>query len=734
MLSVFLFHLQPRLLPGGFLGVDVFFVISGYLITGIIARENHLGTFSLTHFYARRVKRIFPALFVLLALSSLVAILLLLPETYVNYMKSARYASGQLSNFFFAQTVGYFEEGFFGQPLLHTWSLGVEEQFYLIWPLLIYICYRISQRRQISNWANPPNVIEPRKNLLERNSGAVQADSTGDTTLNSDVGVFLLLLFIASYGLCWHIAGTNANHAFYMFYTRAFEFCIGGFLALGMVRQTGSKALQWLIGWVGLVMIIGSFLLVRQEFIGGSFLRYGTIITCLGTGMLIYCSDSKGMVNKILANRLPASIGKISYSLYLYHWPIIIFWKQYSGDDTLGLATCLSIITAAFILSILSYRFVEQPARKAMLPDRWLLSSALMIIIVFAVSFRVLEEAGIAPWRITQYTNTQSSSDSYSPSCPKRFENGVRVFDCSAEQTLPRPTLALVGDSHSAHYFRAVSEWARHNNYAFKYLGIPGCPMLVGDIAIRSLFDDKHAGQCAKALPKFVQTIVEDPAVELVVIAQRFDLFHDGVSFESENPLMLFLDSTGKPINDHTEYYLKQLQETVKALKDNGKKVILAGQVPLFKNVKECDWQPRLMKGVDWKEVCSYDQDFIRIWQQQSRSFIQEFAEENQVIYFDPFPYFEEPLKNGFNLYNDTDHLSNKGRLYLEPDFSKVLDQARAGTIRDSELRKRITVGLNSHGLPPSSRVLINKKIKERQKCMLIKFERELFLSSLSAR
>ena len=142
MLSVFLFHLGPDFLPGGFLGVDVFFVISGYLITGIIVRESLLGTFSFSHFYARRVKRIFPALFVVLLLATLIATFLLTPETYVNYMKSGRYAAAQLSNLFFMQNVDYFEEGFSGQPLLHTWSLGVEEQFYLVWPLIIYLCFR----------------------------------------------------------------------------------------------------------------------------------------------------------------------------------------------------------------------------------------------------------------------------------------------------------------------------------------------------------------------------------------------------------------------------------------------------------------------------------------------------------------------------------------------------------------------------------------------------------------
>ena len=192
MLSVFLFHLQPSLLPGGFLGVDVFFVISGYLISGIIVRENHLGTFSLTNFYGRRVKRIFPALFVVLALASVPATFLLTPETYVRYMQSARYASGQLSNFFFAQKVGYFEEGFSGQPLLHTWSLGVEEQFYLVWPLLLLLAVRFLPGRI--------------------------------------VGISILVLGIASFALSYVWTTELPEWAFFSPLTRAWELAAGALI------------------------------------------------------------------------------------------------------------------------------------------------------------------------------------------------------------------------------------------------------------------------------------------------------------------------------------------------------------------------------------------------------------------------------------------------------------------------------------------------------------------------
>ncbi|NNK56573.1 MAG: acyltransferase [Desulfofustis sp.] len=658
VLSVFLFHLQPSLLPGGFLGVDVFFVISGYLITGIIVRENHLGTFSLSNFYGRRVKRIFPALFVLLALASVFATFLLTPETYVRYMQSARYASGQLSNFLFAQKVGYFEEGFSGQPLLHTWSLGVEEQFYLVWPLLIYLVFRLSR-----SWFA---------------AGATMAHEGHSAGMMKRImGGVLVLLFLASYLLCQYLAGTNANLSFYMFFTRAFEFSIGGFLCLGLIRQPESSAAHTVIGIGGLVLLVTSFLAVRQEFFGNSFLRYGTLLACFGTGMIIFSSPAQSIVNRLLASRLPAAVGRISYSLYLYHWPLLIFWKVYSGEDSLSFTSCLIIITVAFVLSILSYRYVEQPARKTTLPDRWVLCSALTVIIVFAVSFRLLEEEDTSEWRISRYTKVEDDSQRYSLDCPRRPEKGMMVFNCSDEPKSSRPAIALVGDSHSGHYFPAVAEWARQNNYELKFLGVPGCPILVGDVRIKSFIAEEHAGQCEKALSTFARGIIANPNVEVVVMAQRFDLFLDGISYEGENSVIRFLDPYGEPILQHSEYFQERLQETVLTLKENGKGVVLAGQVPLFRQVKECDWRPRLMNQQDWQRVCSYDHDFIETWQHQSRSFIQGFARDNQVFYFDPFPHFEEPVIGGLNLYRDVDHLSNRGELHMAPFVAEELDRAR---------------------------------------------------------
>ncbi len=677
VLSVFLFHLQPDLLPGGFLGVDVFFVISGYLITGIIVRESHLRTFSFSHFYARRVKRIFPALFVVLLLASVVATFLLKPETYVNYMKSARYASAQLSNLFFMQNVDYFEEGFSGQPLLHTWSLGVEEQFYLFWPLLIYLCFRfISPLFAGRVTANHQPSQEPQDSAhglfdVENGTGRVHQG-------NIAMGFALVLLFLVSYGLCFVLAGMDVNVAFYMFFTRAFEFCVGGWLALGISRQPLSGISQNLAGFSGLALIVLSFLVVQQEFVAGSFLRYGTIIVCLGTALIIYSSPGKSIVNKLLAAWLPVSIGKISYSLYLYHWPVIIFWKQYNDVDTLDLSASLIIMAVSFGLSILSYRFVEQPARKTSLPDRTVLLSALAAIIVFVVIFRILEDQEVASWRITQYSNVETSEFIFSPECPRQFENGAGVFDCFTEKVDSRPVIALVGDSHSGHYFCSVYQWAERHGYVFKYIGVPGCPMLSGDVSIKSSINEENARQCESGLQAFQKGIVEDPNVELVLIAQRFDLLYDGKGYQSLSRQILFKDDDGEIIEDHPHYFREQLRETVETLRNSGKEVVLLGQVPLFKSVDACNWQPRIMELFSKDRVCSYDRDFIDRWQGPSLAFIRQFSEENQVSYFDPFPHLDQPLQNNVNIYKNVDHLNDAGCRYLAPSVFEALDRFMA--------------------------------------------------------
>ena len=678
VLSVFFFHLQPGQLPGGFLGVDVFFVISGYLITGIILREQHLRSFSFSHFYARRIKRIFPALFVVLALSAVVATFLLVPETYTNFMQSARYAAAQLANFFFSRKVDYFNEGFSGQPLLHTWSLGVEEQFYLFWPLLIFICFRFFNNRNVSG-SNQYRQQPPGLSLSGHSSFPANLNAPGDVQhINRKIAGVLLLIAVTSCWVCYVLSATSYNLAFYMFYTRAFEFCIGGFVALKLVRPPEAKSLNDLTGLLGILMLFFSFFFIKEEFLGRPFLQGSVIIPCIGSALIIYANSRTGFINRILATRLPSAIGKISYSLYLYHWPVIIFYKLYTDTTEIGLSASVVIIIISFILSILSYLYVEQPARKTGLGDYRVITLAIVVIVGFASLFKNFEQYETASWRITRYdemATTELPKMQFAKGCEERRENGLWYFHCQEAPEKDTPIIALVGDSHAPHYILAVTEWAQKSGYDVKFLARPGCPMLLGDIRIdQGMFDDKYLSQCQNALPSLQTNIVDDPRVAFILVAQRFDLFHDGKVHTNENRVMSFKDSEDKIVENHAQYYRDQLAYTLKQIREAGKEMVILKQVPIFSDIDACNWQPRLKKLFSQERLCEYDTAFINKWQKPSSDFIDEFALTQQVEIFDPELYFDSPLQNGLNTYHDTDHLSEHGVRFMVPHFSEVMD------------------------------------------------------------
>ncbi|BDD86213.1 acyltransferase family protein [Desulfofustis limnaeus] len=665
VLSVFAFHLFPERLPGGFLGVDIFFVISGYLITSIIVRENRRGIFSFSRFYARRIKRIFPALFFVLLVSAPIGILLLIPETYTNFMASARYAAGQLANFFFSREVGYFEEGFSGQPLLHTWSLGVEEQFYLCWPLFIVFCFWLVRRQVVGPRSFPAADPQRRTDTIE------QSAFTGRRFI---FGAFLVLA-VVSFVACFILAERDPQQAFYMFYSRAWEFCVGGAVALFPATAARRSALAGWVATAGLVLLGYSFLQVNQDYLGGSFLRFGVLLPCLGAAFLIWAGTVASPANRLLAGPVPVAIGKISYSLYLFHWPIIIFYKVAFDRHEIQPVPALIIVAASLILATLSYFLVEQPARKSRWPDKRVFAVGLLVIAVFASSFKLLEKYGQASWRITAYAEAAAREPKRVPAgCHQMEMDGVHYLDCDVSGRDDAPKIALVGDSHAPHYLPALVSWAEENGYDVIFLGVAGCPMLLGDVRIDSTIDAEHEEQCSAALPFFAEQVVTDPAVEMVLIAQRFDLFYDGKGYLNTNRRYFFKDESGGVIREHTEYFRDRLAETVAGIRALGKEVVLLKQVPLFGSIDACVWEPRLKSMLSRERLCQYDPSFIEKWQRPSITFVEEFARSHQVPVIDPFACLSSPLHGGVNIYGNIDHLNAHGFVALIPCISREMD------------------------------------------------------------
>jgi peptidoglycan/LPS O-acetylase OafA/YrhL len=329
VLAVVFYHLGFAPFRGGFVGVDVFYVISGYLITLLLAKDLAEGKFSLASFYERRMRRIFPALFTVLFFCILGTAILFDPPEMIGFGKSLLTTTFFGSNLYFwhsARPLGYFDSGVSTQPLLHTWSLSVEEQFYLLFPLTLFLLYR-SARPRMRTW--------------------------------------LSVLAAVSFGLNLWQTQHRPFVAFYWSLPRAWELLIGALVALKAVPPLRNRVARECGGALGLGMILGVLGLPLKTM---PFPGYIALLPCLGAALVIYAGETgPSSVRTILAFRPLVFVGVISYSLYLWHWPVIVFSKHppfYFSESSEPVVVLLFSAGAAFF----SFEYIERPFRGASSP------------------------------------------------------------------------------------------------------------------------------------------------------------------------------------------------------------------------------------------------------------------------------------------------------------------------------------------------------------------------------
>jgi peptidoglycan/LPS O-acetylase OafA/YrhL len=447
ILSVMAFHLSPWRAPGGFVGVDVFFVISGYLISAIVFSEIATGRFSVLGFYERRVRRIFPALLVMLVVVSPVISCFLLPNEFVDYAKSVITATFSCSNFYFWRHSGYFDSPM-SKPLLHTWSLAIEEQFYILFPIFLLVTRRLVAKG-----------------------------------LKHSVVILLFSSLAAS------VATVNYNltTAFYMPYTRAWELLIGTVISLGFFPR------------VRPVLVRNGMTLLGIAMIGYSVLRYSSrtpfpglaaLVPCVGSALIIGAGESGStLVSKALSWRPMVFIGLISYSLYLWHWPVIILNDLgLSGNfafvpHTWAFVLLLQksnkamVVLVSFVLAVLSWRFVERPFRSR--PRRierrpvFALTGAVMVVL-FLCSVAVIHASGFQgrfPRRAVQIASFRPPPEPISGKlgdCVITDDNQATVFTNSQclRGAPGKATYLLLGDSHAAALWDALKTSLPSSNVA----------------------------------------------------------------------------------------------------------------------------------------------------------------------------------------------------------------------------------------------------------------------------
>jgi peptidoglycan/LPS O-acetylase OafA/YrhL len=422
--AVVLYHVDARGFSGGFVGVDVFFVISGYLITNIILRDLALGAFSIAEFYRRRILRLFPALFFTLSMVTVFACMTMLPQELAQYARSLGATVLFISNFEFFREADYFELGNAARPLLHTWSLAIEEQWYLFWPLVL-AAIGLSRRRVML---------------------AVAAVVTAASLL---LGAFLI--------------SVDAAATFYLLPTRAWELGIGALAAISGVRLQ-SRILNEALAVSGLVLILGSINLYTYQTL---FPGLAAVPPCLGAGLIIVTGQTDTWVGKLLSLKMLQFIGWISYSLYLWHWPLIVFTENGLFLPMVP-AVATGVVVASLILATVTWCLVERPSRmgntlaNSAVIKRGLAASAVGLAIAAAIPLSTRFIVNLTPDQVKIADYLFFKEDAY-------FRRGVcfKVGPRSSfnpEECFRRkgaaPVVTLVGDSHAAHLWSGLSAYS----------------------------------------------------------------------------------------------------------------------------------------------------------------------------------------------------------------------------------------------------------------------------------
>ncbi|MFC5440851.1 acyltransferase family protein [Rhodanobacter ginsenosidimutans] len=447
VLLVVIFHAAPELAPGGYVGVDIFFVISGFLITGIIWEALEAKKFSLGWFYSRRVKRIFPALFLVLLFVCVVGWFMLLPDEYERLGEHVTGGAAFVSNLLLWREAGYFDVVAETKPLLHLWSLGIEEQFYIVWPLGLYVLHRL------------------RLNLYPA----------------------LLVVILLSFALNVYQVGSDPVAAFYSPFARFWELALGGLLACHGMKQADavtSRGLAEAKAWLGLLLIAGAVVLLRKD---SQFPGWWALMPTFGAALLISAGSQSWICRNVLSLRGMVLVGLISYPLYLWHWPLLVFSRIHeSGQPSVGIR--LFAVLSSAVLAWLTYRFVEKPIRFG--AGR----NSVSRVVLVCVPLALILVAGIVIHLNRGFSSRfpneiqALASFKYDPSIPYRSRScfllavqpASSLATCAdGPKSAPKDTMLLWGDSYAAALYPGYKYVLAGKSRLLQVTAV-GCPPAVG--------------------------------------------------------------------------------------------------------------------------------------------------------------------------------------------------------------------------------------------------------------
>ncbi|AOW76775.1 hypothetical protein A3Q34_07870 [Colwellia sp. PAMC 20917] len=657
VLSVLFFHSGVSIFSGGYIGVDVFFVISGYLITTIIVREIANNDFSIAKFYERRFRRILPPLVVVIAVSLIVGLLLLPPDGVTSLGQSAITTALFSSNMLF-----YFESGYFGgasemKPLLHTWSLAVEEQYYIFFPLLLMLIAKKDTKHYL-RW--------------------------------------LIILGILSFITGIILINISTSAAFYWLPTRAWELFIGSILALHVIPSPSKRYIREINSILGIAMIAFSVFVYTSE---TSFPGFAALLPTIGTALLIHSgSGGDSFIYKALSLRPVVFVGLISYSLYLWHWPVIVYTKILSITEP-TVPVMMFMLALILTLSILSWKYIESPFRKKTFFEgrRSLLLASTGVSVAIVVSGMVLIMNAGYPHRSTNDIAAISEEEDkwhHWARCEKvvnRIKNGQSL--CNIGAKTGRTNFIFWGDSHARALASGINLSALKIGLRGKIATQSACPPLLS-------IERPNRTSCNEFNQTVLELISVTPEIETVILAARWALSTKGTRYKQESGKSVQLIDLDTPSsNNLTNIKLFEigLMRTIEKLQSLGKKVVLVNPVPEVGFDVPYALKVANITGRDINVVIAPTTEEYRERTEEVGTIFRQLEDRLNIGLVAPdiilcdSSYCKVAI-GGVTLYRDDDHLSTFGSEYVSQAFDEVFNGLSIEIVGQNSLIKYSSV------------------------------------------
>lgn len=628
VLPVVFYHLGLGF-PGGFVGVDVFFVISGYLISGILLRDIQAGQFSLLEFYDRRVRRILPAFFAMVVAVLVAGWFLMWPSAFDSLGRHLYYVCAFASNHWLAG----FDGGYFGPtteqlPLLHTWSLAVEEQFYFVVPLLLLALCR---------WQ--------RRHLL----------------------LCVLILFGVSLGYGVYTSFYEPKSAFYLLPSRAWQLALGTLICLVAMRASFAlrPVIRELICAAGLILISLSYAFISG---GDVYPGWAALAPTFGAGLIILAGcGGIGMLGNLIGSRPLRFVGKISYSLYLWHWPVIVFAKLYLETETLSLFAQLTIFVLSVVLSVLSWRFIEQPFRKprtGAMRHRYVVANGIVVLgIFFCLGLFIRKEDGF-DFRLryfvgdTVYDTARAHEARFKEYKSKQSFNALKQFESGGIQVGAgksiTPQVVVMGDSHATMFGATLVGCAADTPIAF-----------FTEAGKRPFFD--KSAQYDDTIKEYLSRWKPQAVVVIMRMDKRQSFWRDSTE---QSVLDVWERSIREIAKECDQLYFSLqvplvLEESVRGKEVFERLVSLTGKL-------SDSGVNALPSVVEESQLSAISREEMKIW-------LQSLSVPNLVI-LDPSEVLLDQrrvrvIEDGLLLYRDDNHLSTFGASLVAPLFRVIFER-----------------------------------------------------------